>query len=35
VHPFSVDEGNEADRSEEQSADEVGTAEDWHGRFLS
>ena len=31
VHSFPVDEGNEADRSEKQTADKVGSTEERHG----
>src|SRR5947209_7260165 len=33
VHPFPVDERDEADRAEDQSANEIRAAENWHGVF--
>jgi hypothetical protein len=35
VHPFSVNERDETDRAEEQSADEIYAAEDRHDSFSS
>jgi hypothetical protein len=31
MHSFPVDEGNEANRTEKQTADEVGSTEERHG----
>jgi hypothetical protein len=33
VHPFSVNESNEPDRSEDQSTNKIRAAEDRHGVF--
>ena len=33
VHPLAVDERDEANRSEKQSSEEVGTVENWHADF--
>ena len=35
LHPLSVNERDETDRSKEQSADEVGAVEDWHADILA
>jgi hypothetical protein len=35
VHSLSVNERDEADRAEEQSANQIRAGENWHGHFPS